>query len=158
MKIRIAKLDEVPQVRRWLVDTAKWLDAKDIHQWERFLVYEATKVCLKDYYNNKLFVLLDNNENMVGALSYGGDPEEIDKKLWEDYESAYFIHRIVVGKQYRGMKYGEYMIRWAKKLAMKDNREVRLNCVECNDYLYKYYQAQGFKYCGSKMGYHLFRA
>ncbi|MBM6839144.1 hypothetical protein H9X77_13115 [Clostridium saudiense] len=55
------------------------------------------------------------------------------------------------------MKNGEIIINWAKELAINNNKDLRLNCVEGNSFLYNYYSNQGFKYCGKKMGYHLFK-
>ena len=156
MKIRKAKLEEVTEVKKWLVDTAKWLKDKDIYQWERFLSFEKTEVCLEDYYNDKLYVLENQKGNIIGSLSYG-EAEDIDTKLWSEYDNSYFIHRIIVSKDFRGMKNGEIIINWAKELAINNDKDLRLNCVEGNSFLYNYYSNQGFKYCGKKMGYHLFK-
>lgn len=156
MDIRKAKIDEVTEVRHWLMDTARWLKEKNIPQWERFLEYQVTEVCLEDYYNNKLFVLLDDRSNLVGSLSFGG-AEEIDKSLWEDSESAYYIHRLVINKEFKNKRYGEFIINWAKNIAIRHCKELRLNCAEENNNLLSYYKKQGFNYYGCKLGYHLLK-
>lgn len=156
MKVRHAKIEEVSLVRGWIVSTAEWLRSIDIPQWERFLVYNMTEVCLKDYKQKKLYVLQGDNESIVGSLSYGG-AEEIDKKLWMDCNNAVFVHRIVIDSQYRGMKNGEYLLNWAREKAYSDSKELRLHCAEGNKYLYNYYNKLGFKYCGCNLGYHLFK-
>ena len=86
-----------------------------------------------------------------------GKPEDIDIKLWDKPEDGYYIHRIVLPKEYRGKKKGEYMINWAKEIASNNKKELRLNCVNENEFLFNYYSNQGFNYNGSKLGYHLFK-
>lgn len=156
MRVREASLIEVSQVRIWLRDTASWLKENDIPQWERFLDDKKTEVCLKDYNDRKLYVLEDDSKVIIGAMSFG-NPEDIDIKLWDSSENAYYIHRIVLSKEFRGMKKGEFMINWAKKSAISDKKELRLNCVNENKVLFNYYSNQGFNYNGSKLGYHLFK-
>lgn len=156
MKVRKAQLDEIPQVRIWLMDTAKWLKHKNIPQWERFLNYDATEICLKDYEEGKLYVIEDIEGKVKGALSFG-KAEEIDEKLWDSVNNAYYIHRIVVPKEFKGLKVGESMINWAKEIAINHGKEIRLNCVQENEVLFKYYVSCGFKYSGCKLGYHLFK-
>lgn len=156
MDIRKAEFLEVDLVRQWIVDTARWLNSKNISQWERFLVYSATEVCLKDWCNEKLYVLLNSEDIVVGAMSFG-TVEEVDIRLWtKDYEDAYYIHRLVIGEEFRNKKYGQYLINWAREICKEENKKLRLNCVEDNKYLFNYYENKGFKYCGKKLGYHLF--
>lgn len=156
MIVRKAKQDEVNIIRKWIVSTAKWLQSISIPQWERFLVYNMTEVCLEDYKNDKLYVFQYDNGPIVGSLSYG-EAEVIDRELWDDYKSAVFVHRVVVNEEFRGFKNGEYMLSWAKDKAIEEHKELRLNCAEGNNNLYKYYKSLGFKYCGCKLGYHLFK-
>lgn len=156
MIVRKANLDEVNIIRKWIVSTAQWLQSISIPQWERFLVYNMTEVCLEDYKNDKLYVFQYDNGPIVGSLSYG-EAEIIDKELWDDYKSAVFVHRVVVNEEFRGLKNGEYMISWAKDKAIKEGKELRLNCAEGNSNLYRYYKSLGFRYCGCKLGYHLFK-
>ena len=156
MNIRKAQLDEIPLIRIWLMDTAKWLKHKNIPQWERFLNYDATEICLKDYERDKLYVIEDIEGRIKGALSFG-KAEEIDEKLWDNVNNAYYIHRIVVPQEFKGLKFGEYMINWAKETAINYGKEIRLNCVQENEVLYKYYVSSGFTYSGCKLGYHLFK-
>lgn len=156
MNVRKVNIEEISQIREWLMNTAVWLKDRSIPQWERFLSYEGTEICLKDYERNKLYVIEDNDGLIKGALSFG-EAEEIDKMLWNDVEDAYYIHRIVVPEKFKGLKIGEYMINWAKEIAGNQGKEVRLNCVQENEVLFKYYISCGFKYGGCKLGYHLFR-
>lgn len=156
MKIREASFTEVYEIRKWLKDTASWLKEKNIPQWERFLKEENTEICLKDYNDGKLYVLENDNKKIIGAMSFGF-PEDIDIKLWDNPENAYYIHRIVISKDFRGLKKGEFMIRWAKDIAKADKKEIRLNCVKENRFLFNYYINQGFQYEGEKLEYHLFK-
>lgn len=156
MEVREASFTEVNQIRKWLKDTASWLKEKNIPQWERFLEDKKTEVCLKDYNEKKLYVLEDDSKKIIGAMSFG-KPEDIDIELWDSPEDGYYIHRIVLSKEFRGMKKGEYMINWAKKVASSNKKELRLNCVNENEVLFNYYSNQGFDYNGSKLGYHLFK-
>lgn len=155
-RMRKAKLEEVDLARRWINERAKWLKDKNISQWKRYLNYSATEICMEDYKNDKLYVLEDDENNILGLLSYG-DAEDIDKKLWSDWENIKFIHRVIINKDFEGNKNGQYMINWAKECASKDGQELRLNCVDGNKYLFNYYKSLGFKYCEKKLGYNLFK-
>lgn len=155
MEIRKATFAEVNEIRKWLKDTASWLKEKNIPQWERFLEDRKTEICLKDYNDKKLYVLEDDKK-IIGAMSFGR-AEDIDIKLWDRPDDGYYIHRIVLPKEYRGKKKGEYMISWAKEIAISSEKELRLNCVNENEFLFNYYSKYGFNYNGNKLGYHLFK-
>lgn len=155
-RMRKAQLKEVSLARKWIYERATWLKNKNIPQWKRYLNYSVTEICMEDYKNDKLYLLEDDENNILGLLSYG-DAEDIDKKLWDDWEDVKFIHRVIINKDFEGNKNGEYMVNWAKERANKDGCELRLNCVDENKYLYNYYKRLGFKCCGHKLGYFLFK-
>lgn len=156
MKLRKAYLTEVEEVRKWINDTASWLKEKNISQWERFLNEENTEICLRDYNKEKLYILENDSKEIIGSMSFGL-PEDIDVKLWDNLENAYYIHRLVISKEFRGFKKGEFMLEWAKNIATEEKKELRLNCVKENKFLFDYYINQGFLYVGEKLEYHLFK-
>ncbi|MCI0764367.1 hypothetical protein [Bacillus sp. TL12] len=57
------------------------------------------------------------------------DKEKWNASLWNDEIDAYFIHRIVVSKEGKGLNIGSQFIQWAKNRAREPGKKLRLDCV-----------------------------
>ena len=53
-----------------------------------FNIYNIS-ICEEDFKRKKLYVLVDDFNNIVGSMSFGKE-EDIDYKLWTDCSGAYF--------------------------------------------------------------------
>ena len=155
MEIRLAKKEEIIQVESMIFKAAKLLQSRGIAQWERFLNIYNISICEEDFKRKKLYVLLDDFDNIVGSMSFGNE-EDIDYKLWTSCSGAYFIHRLVISDNNWGKGYGELLVNYAKEISKAHNKILRLNAVENNNYLFRYYERQGLKYVNRSLGYNLF--
>ena len=132
MEIRLAKKEEIIQVESMIFKAAKLLQSRGIAQWERFLNIYNISICEEDFKRKKLYVLVDDFNNIVGSMSFGKE-EDIDYKLWTDCSGAYFIHRLVISDNNWGKGYGEKLVNYAKEISKAHNKILRLNAVENNN-------------------------
>jgi GNAT superfamily N-acetyltransferase len=74
-----------------------------------------------------------------------------DKEIWEerDLGDAIYIHRIAVHPLYRGRRYIDTIVYWAKAYARKhQKRYVRLDTLGNNTKLIQHYTSSGFTFLG----------
>ncbi|MBY0597819.1 CbrC family protein [Bacillus bingmayongensis] len=153
--IRQAKQEEIVIVRGWLQETAISLKQKGIQQWGQFLRYENTKIIEFDFEKGYLFVF-ENDQNQIIASISLCDKEEWDASLWNDEIDAYYIHRIVVSKEGKGLNIGSQFIQWAKNRARESGKKLRLDCVSSNDFLQEFYQKLGLSFSSFVNGFSLY--
>ena len=74
-----------------------------------------------------------------------------DKEIWgeKDKDDAIYIHRIATNPLFRGNRYIERIVSWAKEYAkQKGKRFVRLDTLGNNTGLIKHYTSAGFQFLG----------
>jgi len=74
-----------------------------------------------------------------------------DKEIWEEKEKsdAIYIHRIATHPDFRGNRYIDKIVSWAKEYAMnKAKRFVRLDTLGNNISLIRHYTSAGFQFLG----------
>jgi ribosomal protein S18 acetylase RimI-like enzyme len=74
-----------------------------------------------------------------------------DKEIWgeKDKDDAIYIHRIATNPIFRGNRYIDKIVEWAKEYAkQKDRRFVRLDTLGNNTSLIKHYTSAGFQFLG----------
>lgn len=79
------------------------------------------------------------------AVSYS------DKAIWgeRDRENSVFIHRICTHPSYRGNRYIDAIVSWAKAHAVQQGQQyVRLDTLGNNQKLIRHYTAAGFAFLG----------
>ncbi len=95
---------------------------------------------------NRQFKLLVNSEiACVWAITFS------DVQIWEDSkkDSALYIHRIAVNPDFRGNKYIDKIVDWAKEFALeKDLQFIRLDTLGENKGLITHYRNAGFDFLG----------
>lgn len=95
---------------------------------------------------NRQFKLLINSEiACVWAITFS------DVQIWEDSkgDSALYIHRIAVHPDFRGNKYIDKIVAWAKEFALKkDIQFIRLDTLGENQGLIDHYKNAGFNFLG----------
>jgi ribosomal protein S18 acetylase RimI-like enzyme len=95
---------------------------------------------------NRQFKLLVNTEVVcIWALTFS------DEQIWEDRnkDSALYIHRIAINPNFRGNKYIDIIVNWAKEFALKKGiRFIRLDTLGNNTKLIEHYKNAGFHFLG----------
>ncbi|HEX6847751.1 MAG TPA: GNAT family N-acetyltransferase [Chitinophagaceae bacterium] len=74
-----------------------------------------------------------------------------DKQIWREKEKgdAIYIHRIATRPAFRGNRYIDRIVTWAKEYAIhKNKRFVRLDTLGNNVGLIRHYTSAGFQYLG----------
>jgi ribosomal protein S18 acetylase RimI-like enzyme len=74
-----------------------------------------------------------------------------DKEIWgeKDKDDAIYIHRIATNPNFRGNRYIDGIVSWAKEYAMqRDKRFVRLDTLGNNTKLIEHYTSAGFQFLG----------
>ncbi len=74
-----------------------------------------------------------------------------DKKIWEEKEKgdAIYIHRIATNPAFRGNRYIDQIVEWAKGYAIQKGKQyVRLDTLGNNTKLIKHYTSAGFRFLG----------
>ena len=74
-----------------------------------------------------------------------------DKEIWEekDKNDSIYIHRIATNPGYRGNRYIDSIVGWAKEYAKQRNKQfVRLDTLGNNTRLIEHYTSAGFQFLG----------
>jgi hypothetical protein len=74
-----------------------------------------------------------------------------DKEIWgeKDQNNSIYIHRICNNPKFRGNRYIDDIVEWAKKYALKMGKQfVRLDTLGNNTKLIKHYTLAGFEFLG----------
>lgn len=138
---------------RWLKDSgsSQWgdiLQGFDVHQIEQRI--ERGEVALFETVKGLL----------AGAMIIRKTPSEWDSDLWEELasENAYYLHRIMVSREFGGISLSKEMINWSEKLAIHEQIPfVRLDCIKTNDKLNQMYCRYGFQLIDEKNGFNLYQ-
>ena len=74
-----------------------------------------------------------------------------DKEIWEEKEKgdAIYIHRIATNPAFRGNRYIDQIVEWAKEYALQEGKQyVRLDTLGNNTKLIEHYTSAGFQFLG----------
>ena len=74
-----------------------------------------------------------------------------DKEIWEEKEKgdAIYIHRIATDPAFRGNRYIDQIVEWAKEYALQKGKQyVRLDTLGNNTKLIEHYTSAGFQFLG----------
>ncbi len=74
-----------------------------------------------------------------------------DKEIWEerDQNDAIYIHRICTNPDFRGNRYIDHIVEWAKPYAMELGKQyIRLDTLGNNTKLIEHYTSAGFQFLG----------
>lgn len=134
-------------------DTAAIFDLYD-----KAIAYQKTKwkkhwqpfdqeMVRKEIEKQRQWKILDENNNIlcIFATTFN-DPD-----IWEekDKEPSIYLHRIVTNPDFRGGKYVQYIIEWAKVYGKANGRQfIRMDTWGDNQQLIEYYKSCGFNYLG----------
>lgn len=90
-------------------------------------------------------IVIENQVACNWAITYE------DKEIWGDRDKndAVYIHRICTSPDFRGNRFIENIVDWAKKHAIQSGKQfVRLDTLGNNTRLIEHYTAAGFSFLG----------
>jgi GNAT superfamily N-acetyltransferase len=145
-----AALADVTTVIRLIEDATDWLRRKGTDQWAKPWPNRADRDgrILDSLSEGKTWIGWDND---TPAATITADP--CDDPYWPDHlrrEPAVYVHRLVVGRPYKGVGLGGALLDWAGRTARRDHyaQWVRVSAWTTNTGLHAYYRRQGFEPCG----------
>ncbi|EKY4027457.1 TPA: GNAT family N-acetyltransferase [Listeria innocua] len=158
--VRFALPNDRSAINELMVNTARWLKESGSTQWSDILHgfdvhnieqrIELSEVALFEATDGKL----------AGVMIIRKTPSDWDTDLWGDRheQSAYYLHRIMVSRDFSGISLSKQMISFAEQLALNMSVPfVRLDCIKTNEALNKMYLRYGFIFSGEKNGFNLYQ-
>jgi ribosomal protein S18 acetylase RimI-like enzyme len=149
LQIRKVGLDSLPAILGILQETALWLQDKGIDQWQPFLdAEEAKNIVTKRFGEGEVFLgFLDRVPVATITLQWR---DEFWAEMGLDAESGY-IHTMAVSRSHAGLGLGKELLDWAQAYFSEAGKlRMRLDCIEKNLRLCRYYDQLGFKSLASK--------
>ncbi len=95
--------------------------------------------------NRQWKILVNNDIACNWAITF------IDKEIWEhrDRGDAIYIHRIATNARYRGNRFIDKIVTWAKLYAHENGKKfIRLDTLGNNTKLIEHYTSAGFRFLG----------
>lgn len=138
----VANKNELDDVYNLIDNRIKWMDLKNIKQWNVTNYWEAYP---KTYYeeklkNKNLYVLRKKDTlKIVGAVVIS----DTDVYWKNEKGNAYYIHNFVTDINEKGV--GKTILNFIEIIAKKNNKNfLRLDCATSNEELNLYYEKEGF--------------
>jgi len=148
--LRRGTVDDLGVAIRLIEEAANWLRGRGTDQWARPWPDQAGRDSriLASLRGGKTWICWDD---AVPAATITADPDE-DPYWLDDLrgDPAIYVHRLVVGRPYKGRGLGAALLDWAGRTAQRDYgaRWIRVSAWTTNAGLHAYYRRQGFSLCG----------
>ncbi len=148
-KYRIAVIDDLSRVMEIIEDGRALLKEEGNGQWQDG--YPTQEDLKNDILNKQLYVVLDQ-EKIAGVMAITGYEEPYhhlyEGKWLSDYDYL-VMHRIAVGKEYRGHGYGKALFDVFELVAKSRNiHSLRVDTHINNHLMIHLMEKAGFIYCG----------
>ena len=122
--------------------------ARDLQTQKRMVVWPVFK---KDFIENEIKEQRQWKLFIQDTIACNWAITFSDKEIWgeKDKNDTIYIHRIATNSIFRGNRYIDKIVVWAKEYAKhKDKRFVRLDTLGNNTGLIKHYTSAGFQFLG----------
>lgn len=127
---------------------ALYKHARKLQQEKKMVVWPEFEKSLieKEINENRQWKLIINNTIACNwAITFE------DKQIWEerDQGDAIYIHRIATHPDFRGNRFVDNIVAWAKQYAPQKRKQfIRLDTLGNNTSLIKHYTSAGFRFLG----------
>lgn len=139
LEVVAADASEIRLVLDVLNETASWLTSCAIRQWP----VAFTEAMVEPGIRAGETWLAHQGGELVGTVTLSWS----DRAWPEAADDAGYVHRLAVPR--RGTGLGQRLLGWAAQQVIDRGRShLRLDCVESNRELRRYYEGLGFAYCG----------
>jgi ribosomal protein S18 acetylase RimI-like enzyme len=122
--------------------------ARELQQRRKMVVWPdfSERFILNEIDEERQFKIVINNDIACNwAITFN------DKEIWEnrDRDDSIYIHRICTNRDYRGNRYIDNIVDWAKKYAIEKNKKyIRIDTLGNNTKLIEHYTSAGFDFLG----------
>jgi GNAT superfamily N-acetyltransferase len=141
MTVRQAQRDDVHVVEELLIDAARWVDALGEVMWEEG---ELSPERIAAEVEEGQFFLAAVDGDIGGAIRFQLE----DRLFWPDLaqSDSAFVHRLVVGRRYKGLGVSTTLLQWAIDRARAMGKGyLRLDCDASRPKLRALYERFGFR-------------
>jgi GNAT superfamily N-acetyltransferase len=140
LHIRLAEPRDADALEAMLLDAARWVDALGVVMWEEG---ELDRTRLEREIAARQFAVAEIDGALAGAIRFQLE----DPLFWPDLaegQSA-FVHRLVVGRPFKGQGVSQALLQWAVERARALGRDaLRLDCDADRAKLRRLYEDFGF--------------
>ncbi|MFD2444872.1 GNAT family N-acetyltransferase [Bacillus sp. CGMCC 1.16607] len=156
--ITMATKKDEDQIIKLLKEVTGWLKNKEIEQWG-FLAEGGEDEEIKQAIINENTYVVKKDEVLVATFTLYEAQSEWDEHIWgQSNDGAVYLHRLAVTSSEIGSRLGKGVLRWLDGLIKdKGKNKLRLDCVENNTKLNKFYFDNGFEKVGSNDGHSKFQ-
>ncbi|BCG59493.1 GNAT family N-acetyltransferase [Paenibacillus sp. URB8-2] len=132
------------EVLRLLREAAQWMRDNGLTQWrpEQFKEEDI----LAYFSEREVYVAMKDSEAAGMFTLQFSDPQYWGSRNDEGFA---YLHRLAVGLPFRGAGLGGKLLESAAETAKMSGRRLRLDTIEHNVKLNRYYQTQGFRFMGT---------
>lgn len=156
-EVSVAARKEADQILDLLKDVAKWLKGKGIRQWE-FLAEGGEDEEIRQGINNKDTFIVKKDGEIVATFTLYQRQSCWDQHVWGNLnDDAVYLHRLAVIHSKISSGLGKKLLQWIEiHLKNEGKDKLRLDCLESNYKLNKFYLNNGFEKIGTGDGHTLF--
>jgi len=143
IEIKNSTLQDLKEIQNFYKEASAFQKEKfPQNVWPEF----EEEMIIQEIKENKQFkIVIENETACVWAIAFS------DPMIWEDRDAdpSIYIHRIATHRKFRGSKFVEQIVHWAKiYAAIKGKRYIRLDTCGDNQSLIKHYVNCGFDFLG----------
>jgi GNAT superfamily N-acetyltransferase len=151
LRLRRAQENDHDVIVGLIEAAAQWLrDTKDTDQWSQPWRNEEDRSnrILRDLAAHRTWLMRDG-EDAVATITTDPEDHPVWPAEWHG-ESAVYVRRLVVSRDYAGQRLGATLLDWAGLSGRRDfgARWIRVDVWRTNKELHTYYERQGFESCG----------
>ena len=157
-RVQQATIEDTQEIQHLLMQTARWLQAQGSSQWSALLEGQDVHGTSDAIARGDVFLFKDG-DIIAGMVILLTEPSAWDMNLWCEtgHEESIYVHRLAINRDYAGQGLGAKILAWIHQgIEIEGKSNVRLDCIESNDALYRFYNRFGMAYRGSVKGFHLF--
>lgn len=157
-----AQVEDTEKIMSLLQSTAIWLRSKGTNQWSQLVEGHDVHGMADSIKRGDVFKFKSIDTNSLAAVVILlQQPSPWDKNIWgEAAESndAIYVHRLAVNRNESGNGLGIDVMRWVESgIVFSGKERIRLDCIEDNKKLFKFYTGLGYEHKGlHSSGYHYF--
>ena len=152
MIIRNSSIKDVPIIMEVIADAQQYLASLNIDQWQDGYPSEAQ--ILIDIFNDDSYVVIDENQNIIGATVFTTKIEhtynKIEGKWLTEKDAAYgVIHRLAVSNKYRKSGFAKFVFQYCEEvLKEKGIGSMRVDTHKDNKGMQALIESLGYEFCG----------
>lgn len=153
MKIRLSKIEDIPQIATIINDAKELLASLHIDQWQNG--YPNAEQVENDIKNNESYVVVNDEGNVVATSMFTLRKEPTYKEVidgnWLISEDEVYgvIHRMAIKKEYRKLGLATFLFdEFHQQLKDKNIQSLKIDTHEDNLGMQSLIKKLGYKYCG----------